>query len=147
MQSAVAAKSTAGPEEIDTGGLYPYLQAVLRSVSGYQAFRRYYADGISAEAITEFLVLNESFPRSVHFSLQALDENLRGIDLHEKQLRAAHDRIIRQVVKLKAELACLEREDLQLDRESAVTGHLLQAAGQLGAAFALTFFRIGEVSA
>ncbi|MBM7565369.1 alpha-E domain-containing protein [Paenibacillus sacheonensis] len=147
IQSAVTAKSSAAPETEDYYGLYPYLQAVLRSVSGYQAFRRHYADGVSAEAIIEFLVLNEVFPRSVHFSLHALDEHLRGIQLHEKQLRSAHDRIIRQVVKLKAELACLEREDLQLDQEGIVTGRLLSAAGQLGASFAQTFFRIGEATA
>lgn len=147
MQAAVMPRSADGAEEEEGYGLYPYLQAVLRSVSGYQAFRRYYADGFSPEAIIEFLVLNEVFPRSVHYSLHALDEHLRGIEMQEKQLRSAHDRIIRQVVKLKAELACLEREDLQLDREGVVTGRLLQAVSQLGAAFAQTFFRIGEVSA
>lgn len=146
MQSAVAAQSSAAPDTED-GELYPYLQAVLRSVSGYQTFRRHYADGVSAEAIIEFLILNEVFPRSVHYALHALDEHLRGIQLNEKPLRSAHDRIIRQVVKLKAELACLEREDLRLDQDGVVTGHLLEAAGQLGAAFAQTFFRIGEVSA
>ncbi|MFC4809241.1 alpha-E domain-containing protein [Paenibacillus sp. GCM10023250] len=146
IQSAIAASASAA-EAGDDSELYPYLQAVLRSVSGYQPFRRHYADGVSADAIIEFLVLNEAFPRSVQFSLDALDRNLRGIELQEKQLRAAHDRIIRQVVKLKAELACLEREDLGLDREGAVTGRLLLAAGQLGNAFAQTFFRIGEATA
>ncbi|WP_219835965.1 alpha-E domain-containing protein [Paenibacillus sp. R14(2021)] len=147
MQSAIMTRSLSPSEEGDNFEIYPYLQAVLRSVSGYQTFRRYYADGVSPDAIIEFLVLNEVFPRSVHFSLHELDAHLRGIELQEKQLRSAHDRIIRQVVKLKAELACLEREDLQMDPEGKVTGHLLQAAGQLGAAFAQTFFRFGEVSA
>ncbi len=147
MQSAIMSRTVPAAGMDGTSDLYPFLQAVLRSVSGYQTFRRYYADGVSKEAIMEFLILNEVFPRSVSFSLHALDEHLRGIQLQEKQLRTAHDRMIRQVVKLKAELACLEREDLQLDGEGQVTGRLLQASGQLGGSFAHTFFRMGEVSA
>ncbi|MBP3962201.1 MULTISPECIES: alpha-E domain-containing protein [Paenibacillus] len=147
MQSAITSRTMLPSDTDGSNDVYPFLQAVLRSVSGYQTFRRYYADGFSQEAIMEFLILNEVFPRSVHYSLHALDEHLRGIQLQEKQLRTAHDRIIRQVVKLKAELACLEREDLQRDDEGRVTGHLLQAAGQLGVSFAHTFFRMGEVSA
>lgn len=127
--------------------VYPLLQAVLKSVSGYQAFRRYYADGVSLDAIIEFLVLNTVFPRSVHYALHAMDEHLRGIELLDKELRTAHDRIIRQVGKLKAELACLEGEELSLDSEREVTKHLLQSTQQLGITFAGTFFRVGEVSA
>ncbi|WP_245996309.1 alpha-E domain-containing protein [Paenibacillus taihuensis] len=147
LQSAIMSRTLLYPEMDGSNDLYPFLQAVLRSVSGYQPFRRYYADGVSPEAIMEFLILSEVFPRSVHYSLDALDEHLRGIQLQEKQLRVAHDRIIRQVMKLKAELACLERDDLLVQSEGKVTGELLQAAGQLGASFASTFFRMGEVSA
>ncbi|MBB3108348.1 putative alpha-E superfamily protein [Paenibacillus phyllosphaerae] len=127
--------------------VYPYLQAVLRSVSAYQPFRRYYADGFSLESIVEFLVLNTAFPRSVHFSLHQLDDHLQGIELMEKSMRVAHDRVLRQIAKIKADLACLEREDLSPQGESPVVAHLLQAVQQLGASFAQTFFRIGEASA
>jgi uncharacterized alpha-E superfamily protein len=147
MQSVHASKSTSTEDFSMDSDVYPFLQAVLRSVSGYQAFRRYYADGFSLDSIVEFLVLSTAFPRSVHFSLDELDDHLRGIELQEKQLRISHDRIIRQVGKLKAELACLEREDLSFDLENAVTGRLLQASQQLGVTFAHTFFRMGEVSA
>ncbi|MFC4775668.1 alpha-E domain-containing protein [Paenibacillus sp. GCM10023252] len=126
---------------------YPYLQAILKSVSGYQTFRRYHADAISVEGIVEFVVLNAAFPRSVHFSLHTLGEHLGGIELHDKQLRAAHERIIRQVSKVKADLACVEREDLGLDREGAIVSHLFESCQQLGVTFAKTFFRMGEVSA
>ncbi|WP_424766323.1 alpha-E domain-containing protein [Paenibacillus sp. sgz302251] len=126
---------------------YPYLQAVLRSVSGYQAFRRYYADGISVETIIEFVVLNGAFPRSLHYSLHTLDDHMREIELQDKQLRTAHERLIRQVGKVTADLACLEREDMVIDRNGAIVAHLLDACQQLGAAFAKTFFRMGEASA
>ncbi|MNY49113.1 hypothetical protein D3C86_1845070 [compost metagenome] len=119
----------------------------MKSVSGYQAFRRYYADGVSLDAIVEFLILNTVFPRSVHYALHAMDEHLRGIELLDKGLRTAHDRIIRHAGKLKAELACLELEEISLDRERGVSKNLLQSTQQLGIAFAQTFFRMGEVSA
>jgi len=147
MQSVGASGYGSSSPADETYDVYPFLQAVLRSVSGYQAFRRYYADGLSEEAIVEFLVLSTVFPRSVHFALHELDHHLRGIELQETKMRVAHDRIIRQVGKVKAELACLEREDLSLEKEGLATGHLLQSSQQLGVTFARTFFRIEEASA
>ncbi|WP_337098006.1 alpha-E domain-containing protein [Paenibacillus sp. YIM B09110] len=126
---------------------YPYLQAVLRSVSGYQAFRRYYADGITVESIVEFVILNQVFPRSVHFAFHTLDDHMRRIELQDKQLRSAHERVIRQVGKVKADLACLEHDDMAIDRGGMIVTHLLDSCQQLGGLFAKTFFRMGEASA
>ena len=56
MQSFGASITGLEPRDEEAGDTYPLLQAVLRSVSGYQPFRRYYADGISQEAIVEFMV-------------------------------------------------------------------------------------------
>lgn len=131
----------------NNAGSYPYLQAVLKSLSGHQAFRRYYADGMSVESIVEFVILNQSFPRSVHFSFHALDEHMKQIELSDKQLRTAHDRVIRQVAKVKADLACLEHDDMIVDRNGSIIGHLLEACQMLGLSFAKTFFRMGEASA
>ncbi|MCM3629198.1 alpha-E domain-containing protein [Paenibacillus glycanilyticus] len=128
-------------------GAYPYLQAVLKSLSGHQSFRRFYADGMSVEAIVEFVILNQSFPRSVVFSFHALDEHMKQIELSDKQLRTAHDRVIRQVAKVKADLACLEHDDMIVDRNGSIIGHLLEACQTLGHSFAKTFFRMGEASA
>lgn len=142
-----AVGNAASGDDWNSASAYPYLQAVLRSVSGYQAFRRYYADGISVESIVEFVVLNSAFPRSLHFALHTLDEHMRHIELQDKQLRTAHERVIRQVSKVKADLACLEREDMVIDRGGTIVAHLLDACQQLGLSFAKTFFRMGEASA
>lgn len=128
-------------------GIYSYLQAVLRSVSGYQVFRRYYADGMVVETIVEFVILNEVFPRSIRYALHSLDEHMRNIELQDKGLRTAHERVLRLVGKVKADLDMLEREDLLIDRYGLVVAHLLDACQQLGTAFAKTFFRMGEASA
>lgn len=142
-----AVEHAAEGEGWNSANAYPYLHAVLKSVSGYQSFRRYYLDSVAVEAIVEFVVLNPTFPRSVHFALQELVEHMRAIDLQDKQLRASHDRILRQVGKVIADIGCLEREDLVLDREGRITAHLLQACEALGTTFAKTFFRMGEASA
>lgn len=142
-----AVGNAANGDNWSAAGGYCYLQAVLRSVSGYQSFRHYYADGISVESIVEFVILNQAFPRSVHFALHTLDDHLRQLELQDKQLRSAHERIIRQVGKVKADLACLEHEDMAIDRGGLIVAHLLDACHQLGGLFAKTFFRMGEASA
>ncbi|WP_199615212.1 alpha-E domain-containing protein [Paenibacillus alkalitolerans] len=126
---------------------YMYLQAVLKSVGAYHAFRRYYADSVTIESIAEFLVLHGLFPRSVQFALNQLGEHLKGIELLEASLKPAHNKVIRQAAKLLAELSCMEREELLLDREGNIIAHLLRSCEELGIAVANTFFRIGEVSA
>ncbi len=139
IQSAVGA---GGAEEQSS---YSYLQALLKSVSGYQVFRRYYADGVSVEAINEFLVLHPAFPRSVHFSLLEMHRHLSGIQFQDAQLKANHARMIRQAGRMIAELSCMEREDIGNGGE--IVGELLEDCQELGVAFAKTFFRLGEASA
>ncbi len=46
--------------------------ALLRSVSGYEAFRRTHAAGLEPNAIVEFLLLGIEFPRSLRSSVEAL---------------------------------------------------------------------------
>ena len=50
--------------------------AVLRSVSGYEAFRRTHAEGIEASSVIEFLVLDNEFPRSVRRCVDGLLQSL-----------------------------------------------------------------------
>ncbi|REK74518.1 alpha-E domain-containing protein [Paenibacillus paeoniae] len=142
-----SAIQTAACEGWDQAGAYPFLQAVLRSVGGYQPFRRQYADGLSVEAIMEFVILNQTFPRSLQYALNLLNEHLRGIELQDKTLRLEHERMIRQVRKVRADMACMERDDLTIDSEGMILTHWLKACQQLGLAFAKTFFRMGEASA
>lgn len=144
IRSALHAASGSG---WDSAGAYPYLQAVLRSVSGCQPFRRHYADGLSVETIMEFVILNQTFPRSLPFALDMLDRHLKGIELQDKSMRLEHERMIRQVRKVRADMACMERDDLVIDADGMILTHLLKACQQLGLVFAKTFFRMGEASA
>ncbi|OXM83214.1 alpha-E domain-containing protein [Paenibacillus rigui] len=126
---------------------YPNMLAVLKSVSGYQAFRRFYADGMSVEHIMEFMIGSESFPRSVHFSFRALEEHLRGIELQSTEYHLPHEKAIRQAGKVKAELACMEREDFSPAQVGSMLEHLNASCQRLGRTMAAAFFQIEEVSA
>jgi uncharacterized alpha-E superfamily protein len=134
-------------QEHDHSETYSYWLAVLKSVSGYHAFRKFYADEVKAEPILAFLIGNESFPRSVHFAVGGLEECLLAIDQGENRLNVAKEKIIRQVVRLRAELACLELEDVTAERAGTMLEELSSSCRKIGAAIAEAFFRPEEVSA
>ncbi|MGF1612118.1 MAG: alpha-E domain-containing protein [Kiloniellales bacterium] len=50
--------------------------AVLRSASGFHAFRRLYPSGMSPATVTGFLLFDRGFPRSVMACVSAIEETL-----------------------------------------------------------------------
>ncbi|UUZ82318.1 alpha-E domain-containing protein [Paenibacillus sp. P26] len=126
---------------------YDYLLAVLKSVSGYQAFRRYYADAMAVEPILEFLIGSETFPRSVHYAFSRLEEHLAGIELEGSNDFPVHEKTIRQAGKIRAGLGCLEREDIAMDSVGPFLDSLMSSCQKLGRAMAGTFFRFEEATA
>src|SRR3954462_7902070 len=69
------------PSATDVGGAIDTAQwqAVLRSASALEAYRRYYVREILAWKAAEFLIFSDSFPRSLHFCVAQVDEFLRRI--------------------------------------------------------------------
>ena len=69
------------PNATDVGGALDTAQwqAVLRSASALEAYRRYYVREILAWKAAEFLIFSESFPRSIHFCIAQVDDFLRRI--------------------------------------------------------------------
>lgn len=53
--------------------------AVLRSCSGYEAFRKSRQGNITAERVIDYLVLNEHFPKSIRFSIIQAEAALRQV--------------------------------------------------------------------
>jgi len=126
---------------------YPYLQGVLKSVSGYQAFRRFHADAVTVDAINEFLLLNRLFPRSVHFSFTALDHHLRSLHYADPEERYPRERVIRLAGKIKAELDCLEADEMSGEATGVLLVKLLESNQALGNALARAFFPVEEAGA
>lgn len=69
------------PNALDVGGAIDTAQwqAVLRSASALEAYRRFYVREILPWKVAEFLILSDSFPRSLHYCVTQLDDLLRRI--------------------------------------------------------------------
>src|SRR5471030_1199868 len=69
------------PSAGDVGGALDTAQwqAVLRSASALEAYRRFYVREILPWKVAEFLIFSDSFQRSVHFCVAQIDEFLRRI--------------------------------------------------------------------
>src|SRR3954451_14898767 len=88
------------PSAADVGGAVDYYQwsALLRSVSGFESFRKIYSDVITPYRVAELLILREDMPRSLHSCMtfifdtlrQLSDRNTRDI---ERQAGALHSQL------------------------------------------------------
>jgi uncharacterized alpha-E superfamily protein len=69
------------PSATDVGGALDTAQwqAVLRSASALEAYRRYYVREILPWKAAEFLIFSDFFPRSLHFCAAQIDDFLRRI--------------------------------------------------------------------
>ncbi len=65
--------------------------AILRSVSGFEVYRKVYRDVIRPERVAELLILRADMPRSLHASLNAVVSNLALVatDLNSETNRRA----------------------------------------------------------
>lgn len=116
-------------------------------MSGYQAYRRIYADRMSAEPIWEFVIFNPVFPRSVHYAFRQFIKHIRSLVLTEQQLKLAHERIVKQISKLIAELDCIESSELDSETKDELTLRLLNSCSWIGGELGKSFFLVGVVSA
>jgi uncharacterized alpha-E superfamily protein len=100
------------PKVTDVGGAVDTVQwqAVLRSASALEAYRRFYMAEILPIKVAEFLIFSESFPRSLHFCLTYLDEYLHRLaDTGEYEYRNPSERAFG---KLLSDLKFLSIEDI-----------------------------------
>ncbi len=76
--------------------------AVLRSASGYHAYRRVQPSGMTAASVAGFLLFHASFPRSVHACVRALEDGLA--DLRANSALEAGTQVAAEVEVLKGSL-------------------------------------------
>ena len=69
------------PKISDVGGAVDTVQwqALLRSASALEAYRRFFMAEILPKKVAEFLIFSESFPRSIHYCLMCLDDYLHRL--------------------------------------------------------------------
>ncbi|MFM6999817.1 MAG: alpha-E domain-containing protein [Limnohabitans sp.] len=68
--------NTAGAETTQEYDFYHW-SAILRSVSGFEVYRKVYRDVIRPERVAELLILRPDMPRSLHASLNEVLSNLK----------------------------------------------------------------------
>jgi uncharacterized alpha-E superfamily protein len=73
VQSDFFGAATEQDQEYD----FYHWSAILRSVSGFEIYRKVYRDVIKPERVAELLILRPDMPRSLHASLNGVVDNLR----------------------------------------------------------------------
>ncbi len=73
--------------------------AILRSVSGFEVYRKVYRDVIRPERVAELLILRQDMPRSLHASLNEVLSNLKLVSHN------AETDTLRHAGRLRSELA------------------------------------------
>jgi uncharacterized alpha-E superfamily protein len=69
------------PSAADVGGAVDYYQwgALLRSVSGFESYRKIYSDVITPRRVAELLILRDDMPRSLHACMNFIFETLERL--------------------------------------------------------------------
>lgn len=84
--------------ERDTEHDFYHWSAVLRSVSGFEVYRKVYRDVIRPERVAELLILRPDMPRSLHASLNEVVANLMLVSSNP------NSETLRRAGKLRADL-------------------------------------------
>jgi uncharacterized alpha-E superfamily protein len=75
------------PSIADVGGAVDAAQwqAILRSASALEAYRRFHVEDILPKKVAEFLIFSTTFPRSIRACMQRLDEDLHRLSGKERR--------------------------------------------------------------
>ena len=100
--------------------------AILRSVSGFEVYRKVYRDVIRPERVAELLILRPDMPRSLHASLNEVVNNLKMVanDQSEETQRRAG--------KLRAELQYGRIDEILATGLHAFLTQFLDRVNELG---------------
>jgi uncharacterized alpha-E superfamily protein len=74
------------PDPVGAGGMeyeQEHWSVLLRATAAYHAYRRLHPSGFSAEEVVAFLLLDESFPRSISLALGRIMRSLDELTVHD----------------------------------------------------------------
>jgi uncharacterized alpha-E superfamily protein len=118
---------------------YHQLISILESVDGLEAFRRNHANQLKVAKMFDFLVLNESFPRSVLFSLTHLEMFLKLIEKDFYSVRFS--KLHRLIAGMKGNLSVsLDLEEKSIQDLQFVLNENQSILDELGAEIDYCFF-------
>ena len=125
------------PDLALVGSALDYYQwaALLKSLSGFEAFRRKYHAGFRALDVVEFVIFERDFPRSIFFSVEMMGKALETIGLANK------DRTAGAYAALRSLLAETTAELVFTSGLHEFIEELLARLGNLHAALSEDFFQ------
>jgi uncharacterized alpha-E superfamily protein len=87
------------PDISMVGSALDYYQwaALLKSLSGFEAFRRKYHEGLRPVDVAEFVILDAAFPRSLRFSVDRIQNALQTVG--DQDPNSASVRVMRRLVE------------------------------------------------
>ncbi len=100
--------------------------AVLRSVSGFEVYRKVYRDIIRPERVAELLLLRSDMPRSLHASMNEVVNNLLRVTSNTSS------ETVRRAGKLRAELQFARIDDIMSTGLHAYLTQFLDRVNDLG---------------
>ena len=122
----------AGPEPVQDHDFYHW-SAILRSVSGFEVYRKVYRDVITPERVAELLILRPDMPRSLAASLNELVSNLQVV------ANNSSDETLRRAGKLKADLQYARIDEILANGLHAYLTQFLDRVNALGARISRDF--------
>jgi uncharacterized alpha-E superfamily protein len=129
VQSDFFGAATAQDQEYD----FYHWSAILRSVSGFEIYRKVYRDVIKPERVAELLILRPDMPRSLHASMNEVVSNLQMVandQSAETQRRAG---------KLRADLQYGNIEEILATGLHAFLTQFLDRVNELGSRISRDF--------
>ena len=107
--------------------------AILRSVSGFEIYRKVYRNVIKPERVAELLILRSDMPRSLHASMNEVVSNLRLVASDEAS------ETLRQVGMLRAELQFGRIDEILATGLHAYLTQFLDRVNDIGARISRDF--------
>ncbi|WP_127533416.1 alpha-E domain-containing protein [Paenibacillus kobensis] len=129
------------------GHSYSYKRTVvlLKSVGGFEAFRRLHAADVTFEKALEFMLMNGQFPHSVQYALTALGRHFEKLQLQEDGGNAIAEAAVQLSGTIQSVVASMAGGES--DVTAADLSRLLLASGRLGNAAASAFLSDVHVGA
>jgi uncharacterized alpha-E superfamily protein len=111
--------------------------ALLRSLSAYEAFRKYYHTALEPRLIAEFLLLHGQFPRSVRYNVRRLFEATNDLAKYNPDGEAEAKRLAGW---LSSRLEYMPSVEQIIDKEKPGLDDLLNALAQISSAISAAYF-------
>ncbi len=121
-----------------TGTDFHVWTATLRSASALEAYRRNHKASLDPTDVVEFLVFDESFPRSTLFCLREVERNLRRLS------GSADNPLCRRIGRLRSAVEYLDVDELVAAGVDEVLTDVVQGCTDVAALMGPQFFHHAE---